>query len=676
MGTRQWLRAAALGIGIAVALGAPLQHAFAGDGSFPSQPAGSPYPAAGAHPFRVAIGDFNADGNQDLAVASGGPTGVVTIRLGAGDGTFATEPLGSPVASAGRPTAVAAGDFDGDGKDDLAILNGDTANVSIRLGAGDGTFGAIMNSPAGPSPGAMAVGDFNGDGNDDLAVSNAGTPGKIAVLLGDGHGLLTATPGSPFGTGISADGVAVGDFNRDGAQDLAVTNPADSGVAILIGAGDGDFPSTFTYSVGPSPSGIAVGDLNGDGIEDLAIADFGGGLTIRLGSAAGEIFPNERATTYGLSGSPARIALGDFNSDGLLDLATADPADAKVSVRLGAGDGTFQLDPAAARYGVGGPAIDVAVGDFNEDGSEDLAVPRFGGGTSILLGGGGSRLAGNLLTNGSFEGPGAAQLGTASPAPIPGWQTTGNMMVASYDMPTNLYLPDLLDAARIEGGENYLYPGFGADSSAFQTVSVADAGPDIDLGTATATLSADLGGGAIYQDRMSTTAEFLDANGGVLGSFAIGPVTVGDRQKLTELLHRTGNTPVPVGTRSIRVTVAGHDDEANYDGASADNVKLTVSAPGPVPPPLQDTTPPDTDKGKGPKHKLHHRKTTFEFSSEDPAATFTCQLDSKPAAACTSPVNAKHLRHGKHAFTVTAIDAAGNADQSPARWKFKVVGNR
>ncbi|HEV8176520.1 MAG TPA: hypothetical protein VGP44_02415, partial [Gemmatimonadales bacterium] len=92
----------------------------------------------------------------------------------------------------------------------------------------------------------------------------------------------------------------------------------------------------------------------------------------------------------------------------------------------------------------------------------------------------------------------------------------------------------------------------------------------------------------------------------------------------------------------------------------------------PVPPP-GDTTPPETVKGKGPKKKIQKRTAKFHFTSEA-GATFRCKLDGRLAAPCVDGVGVKRLKKGKHKFRVQAVDAAGNADSTPATWKFKVIG--
>ena len=184
-----------------------------------SQAGDSPF-GVGAGPFSVAVGDFNLDGKPDLATANSDSNNV-TILLGNGMGGF-TQPAGSPVGAGASPFSVAVGDFNLDGKPDLASANQDSNNVTILLGDGMGGFTQPSSSPvgAGFAPRSVAVGDFNLDGKPDLATANS-VSGNVTILLGDGMGGFTQPSSSPVGVGTEPQSVAVGDFNLDGKPDLA-----------------------------------------------------------------------------------------------------------------------------------------------------------------------------------------------------------------------------------------------------------------------------------------------------------------------------------------------------------------------------------------------------------------------------------------------------------------------
>jgi hypothetical protein len=183
----------------------------------------------------------------------------------------------------------------------------------------------------GITPYSVAVGDFNGDGQPDLAVANSDVVGgnTVSVLLGDGTGGFGAK--TDYGTGAHPNSVAVGDFNNDGAQDLAVANWDADSVSVLLGDDTGGFAAKTDYATGPYPVSVAVGDFNGDGTPDLVTADRVGGASMLLGDGSGGF----AATRDFLMGDdPFAIAVGDFNRDGKPDLVTTNYGADTVSVVL------------------------------------------------------------------------------------------------------------------------------------------------------------------------------------------------------------------------------------------------------------------------------------------------------------------------------------------------------
>src|SRR5450631_3190860 len=247
-----------------------------------------------------------------------------------------------------QPFGVAAGDFNGDGKPDLAVANLGCNHVSIRVGEGScGHFKSGVKYPAGSRPITVAVGDLNGDGKLDLAVANNDPSGNIGVtvLLGNGD----ATFGAPtsYRTEVYGFFVAIADFNNDGKPDLAVANnyrpnQAEGDVSVLLGKGDGTFQAAVNYSTGAGsvPDFVAVGDLNADGLADLVVTNSGGrNVSVLLGKGDG-IF--KTAVNYVAGETPTSAAIGDFNGDSKLALAVANFTDGTVNVLIGNGDGTFK----------------------------------------------------------------------------------------------------------------------------------------------------------------------------------------------------------------------------------------------------------------------------------------------------------------------------------------------
>jgi hypothetical protein len=342
---------------------------------------------ADAAPIYVVTADLNGDGKLDLAAADYS-SNTVSVRLGAGDGTFGPPTLYSV---GPNPRSIAVGDFTGSGKLDLAVSvqNGypGPGDLLVLMGNGDGTFGSPITYPLGLNTGTIALGDFNDDGKLDIVVANA-NGNDASIFLGKGDGTFAAPTTLAAGGGPIS--VAVGDFNRDGKPDLAIPNSNDNTVSILLGTGGGTFTPQVTYAAGGRPMYAVVGDFNGDGNQDLAVAgDSGGdagtgGVSILLGNGDGTFSP---PASYATNPYPYMIAAGDFNGDGTLDLVTPSPTDDGsmsdgISVLPGKGDGTFAP---VEDFGVGAGPVCVAVGDFNGDGKPDLAVADADGNTTSIL---------------------------------------------------------------------------------------------------------------------------------------------------------------------------------------------------------------------------------------------------------------------------------------------------
>jgi hypothetical protein len=242
-----------------------------GDGTFTVAPAS---PSIGGESGDFVVGDFNGDGNLDIAALNSSVSnGTLVILLGNGDGTFRIGPTGPPLGS--EPTGIALGDFNGNGIEDLAISNAASSNVMLLLGNGDGSFTvASTTTIPGSNPSNLVAADFNGNGTLDLAVANdLGTE----ILLGQGNG--TFTTGPPISAPPGSINVirAVGDFNGDGIPDLLMVQGTESGIAksivIYLGTGGGAFSQSTSYSLqgtDPFVDYVVAGDFNGDGIPDFA----------------------------------------------------------------------------------------------------------------------------------------------------------------------------------------------------------------------------------------------------------------------------------------------------------------------------------------------------------------------------------------------------------------------
>lgn len=332
----------------------------------------------------IAIGDFNQDGKLDLAVAADG--GVLNLLPGRGDGSFTPGPT-VPLAFWEVNNALAA-DFRGDGNLDLAFSLPSAYEVQTLMGSGADTFTAMAPIPISGDVWQVASGDFNRDGRADLVVYGLG----LQILLSNSDGTFSVGPTIAV-AGFPAS-VAVADFNGDGIPDLAVacqplgSTQVPGWIEILLGNGDGTFTAIAqTPSTGYVPSSLAVGDFNGDGIPDLAIANpyyspysDQGSVTILLGRGDGTFAPMGGSLVTG--SLPTSIAVADFNGDGKADLVTANSGVDTVTVFLGNGNGTFA---APMSISVGARTCCLAVGDFNGDGLSDIPVGIDANSVTILL---------------------------------------------------------------------------------------------------------------------------------------------------------------------------------------------------------------------------------------------------------------------------------------------------
>ncbi len=330
---------------------------------------------AGTNPAGIAVGDFNHDGRDDMAVVNNALAGSVTVLLSNGDGTF--QP-GVSYATGAVPIDATAGDLNSDGKLDLVVVGG--SSVSVLLGNGDGTFQAPV-SYAAQSPHSVQLGDFNNDGKLDVttvsgALGVAG--GSASVFLGNGDGTLQPRIDSSLpGDNIN---VVVGDYNHDGNLDLATSNTNSVGtISVLHGHGDGTFDAPVSYDAFSAPVYLAEGDFNHDGYEDFVVPNsyVQTSASVMLSKGDGTYYAPH---TYGIAETGFEVEVGDFNHDGNDDFAIRGATE--LMVHLGKGDGTFY--PEVVYQTPGGRAQMGAHGDFNGDGATDLAYPTFSGGVTVV----------------------------------------------------------------------------------------------------------------------------------------------------------------------------------------------------------------------------------------------------------------------------------------------------
>ena len=344
-------------------------------------------------PDAGAVADFNGDGNLDFAVAETNfPNGQVSVQFGNGDGTFQS-PMVSPLAiqAINNRNLMLAGDFNGDGKPDLMIMDDYGAGFQVLLGKGDGTFQTPVNTAVSNTT-LFSLGDVNGDGKTDLVAAYGNGPNtSLGVYLSNGDG--TFTLGAVY-TVLYFDNFALADVDGDRKLDLVITSFA-TPLQVFLGNGNGTFKIPISGPTSYAGGGVVVQDFNGDGKPDIAVGT-DAGIALLAGNGDGTfqtpVYSACGSTTCSGSGTAnlgysGRMVAGDFNGDGKLDLATYPPFDSTLSgavVILGNGDGTFQ-NPLP--FSATGTPDDLLAGDFNSDGISDLAIPNqavYGSSTSVV----------------------------------------------------------------------------------------------------------------------------------------------------------------------------------------------------------------------------------------------------------------------------------------------------
>ncbi len=295
-------------------------YAGRGDGSFHF---GSIAGRANASPVQAVYGDFNGDGNLDVALAQGVYQSTkMAVMLSDGQGHFT---LGSELTDYDEFYQILTGDFNRDGRLDLVVRG--PFVLSTFLGNGDGTFTRYKDYKHLPfGLNLVAAGDFNGDGKLDLLGSGALPCEGICIdlLIGNGDGTFKPLQTVYSNTNMKICGFQnsyqVSDFNGDGKLDIAFCNQTGQ-VGVLLGNGDGTFQAPLFTPVANSIYSFAIGDINSDGKPDLVISQYGSvqsQFVVYFGNGDGT-FQAPQSTDTIVTGELGTV-VGDFNSDGLLDV--------------------------------------------------------------------------------------------------------------------------------------------------------------------------------------------------------------------------------------------------------------------------------------------------------------------------------------------------------------------
>ena len=348
--------------------------------------------STGTGPRGIVVGDFDGDGKNDVAVANYSANNVSVLRNNSSSGAISF-PSKSTLTTGVNPINIAAGDLDGDGKLDLLVTNytGNSISVfrNISTGAGNIAFAAKFDSSVGTHPYGVAIGDIDGDGRPDVVVSNIGSNSLSVYLNTSVPGAISFAPRVDVATGSSPYGVAIADMNGDGFPDVAITNWGSNTVSIFQNTSVpviANLAAVTSPTTPGNPNFVAAGDLDGDNNVDLVTSNTGGNsisLFRSTSSAGGISFASRIDSSIGTI--PFNVALGDVDGDGKPDIVSSNSGLNTISVFKNTSTSGLLAMNARVNVPTGSGPEFVVIADIDGDGKPDLISANFSANTVSVL---------------------------------------------------------------------------------------------------------------------------------------------------------------------------------------------------------------------------------------------------------------------------------------------------
>lgn len=334
--------------------------------------------ASGHQPTAIVAEDVNGDGGRELILTNSGDATITVLLNNQNFMSLGTYP------TATSPISLAVGDINGDGVKDVIVgcNNNDGQDVDVLRGNGNGSFLAPVHKQVAMNVTGVAAQDFNGDGKLDVAAL-ARTTGMVYVLTNNGGApnVDFAMPYVNYAAGASPVNLLLADVNKDGKGDLLSLSSTGSLLTTLLwGTGGAFTAATKTATVGASPMSLASGDLTGDGTPDVVSANSGDAtLSLLKGQGDGTF---ATAVSVKATDKPSAVAIADIDGDHKQDIVMASSGRNQIWVLLGKGDGTFEPEQP---FVVGQQPWALTVADLDGDGKPDVATANLASGDVSIL---------------------------------------------------------------------------------------------------------------------------------------------------------------------------------------------------------------------------------------------------------------------------------------------------